>query len=208
MINEALKHALVDSYDNHASEREKNDLQDWKSSEREVFYRVLAERGKTSLLEVGAGPGKDSLFFKEMGMDVLATDISPSMVELCRSKGLNARVMSFDEIDLPEQSLDAVWALNCLLHVPKAQIRSVLAGLKRVLKPDGLFYMGVYGGKDHEGIWEEDPYKPARFFSFFEDEQLKDLLSEFFTVEYFNVVPASVVGGKFHFQSVILRKPE
>ncbi len=208
MIDEKLKHALADSYDNHAGDREKNDVQDWKSAERNKFYRFLTDGEKTSLLEIGAGTGKDSLFFKEMGLDVLATDLSHSMVELCRSKGINARVMSFDEIDLPEQSFDAVWALNCLLHVPKAQIRSVLEGLKRVLKPGGLFYMGVYGGEDHEGIWEEDPYKPARFFSFFEDEQLKALLSEYFKIDYFQVIPAAVVGGKFHFQSIILRKSE
>ncbi|RPF50410.1 hypothetical protein EDC24_2683, partial [Aquisalibacillus elongatus] len=37
------------------------------------------------------------------------------------------------------------------------------------------------------------------------DASLKELLSELFILENFEVVPKDIVGGKFHFQSVILR---
>jgi hypothetical protein len=90
--------------------------------------------------------------------------------------------------------------------VSKKDIKSVLLEIKRVLKPSGLFYMGVYGGENHEGIWENDLYTPKKFFSFFEDDSIKTLLSEFFTLEYFHVVPKEMVGGPFRFQSIILRK--
>ena len=33
-----------------------------------------------------------------------------------------------------------------------------------VLKPAGLFYLGMYGGYDFEGIWDKDIYTPKRFF--------------------------------------------
>lgn len=66
--------------------------------------------------------------------------------------------------------------------------------------------MGVYGGKDFEGIWAEDTYESKRFFSFYENQSIKELLSEFFTIEYFAIVPKEVVGGKYDFQSLILRK--
>jgi 2-polyprenyl-3-methyl-5-hydroxy-6-metoxy-1,4-benzoquinol methylase len=44
---------------------------------------------------VGAGPGHDSRYFQEQGLRVLCTDLSPTMVELCKAKGLDARVADF-----------------------------------------------------------------------------------------------------------------
>jgi SAM-dependent methyltransferase len=127
------------------------------------------------------------------------------MIKLCKEKGLDAEVMNFAKLDFPDDHFDAIWSMNCLLHVQKEEIRNVLQELKRVFKPSGLFYIGVYGGENHQGIWEKDSYTPNRFFSFFEDDSIKQLLSEFFIIEYFNVVPKEIVGGKFHFQSIILR---
>lgn len=114
--------------------------------------------------------------------------------------------MSFYNLNFPDQHFDSIWALNCLLHVPKDDIKDVLNELKRVLKPSGLFYLGVYGGENSEGIWKEDHYTPKRFFSFYDDESLEELLSEIFLIEYFEVVSKEIVGGKYHFQSVISRK--
>jgi SAM-dependent methyltransferase len=159
----------------------------------------------TSLLEIGAGTGKDSLYFKEQGLNTFSIDVSPEMIKLCKEKGLDANVMSFYNLDFPNHHFDSIYALNCLLHVPKAYIKGVLNEIKRVLSPSGLFYLGVYGGENSEGIWEEDHYTLKRFFSFYEDESLKELLSEFFLIEYFEMVPKEIVEGKFHFQSIILR---
>jgi hypothetical protein len=55
-----------------------------------------------------------------------------------------------------------------------------------VLKPTGLFYMGVYGGREFEGIWQEDFYTPKRFFSFYLDHRIQEVVSEFFEILYFN----------------------
>ncbi|WP_047982808.1 class I SAM-dependent methyltransferase [Ornithinibacillus californiensis] len=197
---------IIESYNQKANERDRLTVQDWKVAERNTFLSFLHKENKKSLLEIGAGPGKDSLFFQEKGLETFATDISVEMIKLCKEKGLTAKVMDFADLDFPDNHFDAIWSLNCLLHVPKMEIRGVLQEIKRVLKPSGLFYMGVYGGENHEGIWEEDHYTPKRFFSFFEDETIKELVSEFFTIEYFEVIPKEVVGGKFQFQSIILRK--
>ncbi|WP_010095332.1 class I SAM-dependent methyltransferase [Ornithinibacillus scapharcae] len=196
---------IIDSYNQKANERNISHVQDWKKIERDLFLNFLKENNCINLLELGAGPGRDSFFFKEQGLNTLSTDISPEMVKLCREKGLAAEVMSFAKLNIPDVSYDSIWALNCLLHVPKKELKNVLKEIKRVLKPSGLFYFGVYGGEDFEGIWEDDPYEPKRFFSFYEDEAIKKILSEFFSIEYFKVIPRKVVGGNYHFQSIILR---
>lgn len=196
---------IIDSYNQKAKERDATRVQEWKKNERDLFLNRITENNCTTLLELGAGPGKDSLFFKEQGLVTFSTDISPEMVRLCQEKGLDAEVMSFAELDIPDNSFDAIWALNCLLHVPKKELKGVLKEIKRVLKPSGLFYLGVYGGEDFEGVWEEDPYEPKRFFSFYEDEAIKQVLLAFFSIESFKVIPKEVVGGNYHFQSIMLK---
>jgi ubiquinone/menaquinone biosynthesis C-methylase UbiE len=197
---------LIESYNKKANVRNSAVESDWKVKEREIFCDYIKKEEVKSILEIGAGTGRDSLYFKEQGLNTFSTDISPEMVKLCREKGLSAKVMNFANLDFPDHNFDSIWALNCLLHVSKVDMRSVLTEIKRVLKPKGLFYMGVYGGENYEGVWKEDTYSPKRFFSFFDDTSLKKILSEFFSIEYFNVVPKEIIGGNYVFQSIILRK--
>ncbi|BCB03622.1 class I SAM-dependent methyltransferase [Bacillus sp. KH172YL63] len=208
MIDEGLKKQLADSYNRKSTQRNDSPKQDWKVRERKLFYSMVKKEGNSSLLELGAGTGWDSLYFNEKGIATFSTDLSPQSVDLCREKGLKAEVMSFDQLAIPDEGFEAVWALNCLLHVPKDELPIILNEIKRVLAPNGLFYMGVYGGRDFEGTWREDHYVPKRFFSFYEEFKLKEVLSQAFKIEYFNTVPKETVGGDFDFQSIILRKEE
>ena len=74
-----------------AAKRDDMEKEAFKVDERRRFLELLRDRGATSLLEVGAGTGHDSLYFQEQGLRVLCTDLSPAMVELCRAKRQIAR---------------------------------------------------------------------------------------------------------------------
>ena len=76
--------------------------------------------------------------------------------------------------------------------------------MRVVLRTDGLFYLGLYGGFDFEGIWEEDSYTPKRFFSFYTDEDLKQTLNNVFDIVYFRSIEFDK--DQRPFQSVVLRK--
>ena len=76
------------AYDQKVAEREANETHGWKVEIRQKFLELLQEQEKRKLLEVGAGTGVHSLFFKNAGLDVVATDLSQAMVEACREKGL------------------------------------------------------------------------------------------------------------------------
>jgi SAM-dependent methyltransferase len=195
---------LRESYNRNAAERDHYSIEPWKVEERQHFLELVQAEHKQSLLEIGAGPGRDSEFFQGKGLDVTCTDLSPEMVALCRAKGLNAQVMDFLSLDFPAESFDAVYALNCLLHVPKKDLGVVLETIQRLLKPDGLFYMGVYGKDDFEGVWPSDEYVPKRFFSFHTDEGIKNIASQYFKIVSFKAVPLE--SDERHFQSMILRR--
>ena len=205
-MEDELRAGLRESYGRKARERDLDPVQPWKATERQRFLRLLQDEGRRTLLELGAGPGKDGGFFRDNGMDVVCTDLSPEMVALCESKGLVAQLMDLSDLDFPPETFDAAYALNSLLHLPERELPAVLRGIRAVLGAGGLFYLGVYGGRNYEGVWEDDPYEPKRFFSFRTDERLRELVAGSFEVHSFRrVAPGGRTGG-LHFQSLILRK--
>lgn len=202
-----LRTGLRESYGRKAGERDQEVVEPWKVEERWRFLELLRDEGKSSLLELGAGPGQDGAFFRDCGMEVVCTDLSSEMVALCEGKGLTARVMDVVDLDFPPGTFDAVYALNCLLHLPRRELPGALRGIREVLRPGGLFYLGVYGGRDHEGVWEDDPYEPKRFFSFHTDERLREVVAGTFEVLSFKRTPLEAEqDAGLHFQSMILRK--
>lgn len=189
-----------------AQQRENTEKEDWKLVERQRFLALLQQEGKMNLLEIGAGTGKDSLFFQENGLRVVCTDLSPAMVALCRAKGLEACEMDFLHLDFVPASFDAIYALNCLLHVPGAALPAVLEKIRDLLRSSGLFFLGVYGGFEKEGLNEQDYHVPPRFFSFHTDEYMKQVTAPYFELVSFNTI--AVPERAAHFQSMTLRRRE
>ncbi|MEV4534541.1 class I SAM-dependent methyltransferase [Asanoa sp. NPDC049518] len=189
------------AYDARATWRDGLDKEPWKRKERQAFRDRLAPGAR--LLEIGAGTGQDSAYFQDEGLAVVAADLSPAMVEHCRAKGIEAHVMDFLRLEFPAGSFDAVYALNCLLHVPNHDLPAVLASTRTVLRPGGLMFIGVYGGHEsYEGPIESDEHVPPRFFSSRTDEQLL----RFATDAGFDIVDFHPVDtGRGHrFQSLTL----
>jgi SAM-dependent methyltransferase len=187
-VYQSIKQELRKTYDLSATDRDGRDISLWKQEERQSFLELIKKEQKTTLLEIGAGPGKDSRFFQDHDLQVISTDLSPQMVQLCRAKGLEAYVMDFLNLNFPDTHFDAVYALNCLLHVPKVELPAVLTAIHRILKPSGLFFMGVYGGYASEGIWQDDHLTPQRYFSLYPDDQIQAIVSNTFTVHDFKIV--------------------
>ena len=197
--------SLRESYNRNAEERDNYRIEEWKIRERDNYIIWLQKENKNSILEIGAGTGKDSKYFQEKGFNVICTDISEEMVRLCKIKGLTAYIMDFMSLDFPKGSFDSIYALNCLLHIPKDNLKKVLGDIQKLLKPKGLFYFGVYGGKESEGIWEEDKYEPKRYFSFYTDKQIQKIVGNYYKVEYFKAIKLED-NIDLHFQSFILRR--
>ncbi|MBT3316197.1 MAG: class I SAM-dependent methyltransferase [Anaerolineae bacterium] len=206
-MNNDIRDSLRKAYNGKAQERDGNAIHEWKLEERKIFLSLLREEKKETLLEIGAGSGKDSAFFQEQGLKVLCTDLSPEMIKLCQAKGLDAKILDFANLGSLNKSFDAVYALSSLLHLPKKELPAVLTLINARLNPKGLFFMGVYGGHDSEGIWDEDSYRPKRFFSFFDDAHIKNLVSKIFDIVSFKrITIEEITSSGLHYQSVILRK--
>lgn len=182
MDYDEVKHDLRRSYDNAADLRANMNDHDWKAEERSDFAARLREAGATRLLEIGAGHGVSGRYFADQGLEVTCVDLSPELVAHCRARGLDARVMDFGALEFADAAFDAVFGMNTLLHVPRADLPGVLDQVERVLRPGGLFYWGQYGGKESEGVWPDDHYEPKRFFSLMTTETIERIAAERFDV--------------------------
>jgi SAM-dependent methyltransferase len=203
MADKQIKSNLVQAYNQQAEQRSKDSIEGWKALERTHFLSLLQRSRAKTLLEIGAGHGRDSSFFKEQGLAVTAIDLSPAMSRLCHQKGITTFVMDMVKLGFENNSFDGVYALNSFLHIPKNEFTIALKNVRNVLKPEGLFYLGLYGGNDFEGIWENDRYTPKRFFSLYSDENMRENIGAFFEIVSFKHIPLDEDTRPF--QSIILR---
>jgi SAM-dependent methyltransferase len=113
----------------------------------QMAFEAVAEVAPRRVLEVGCGPGELAARFQgELGADVVAIDISPRMVELARTRGVDARVG--DVVDLPFAAgeFDCAVAAWMLYHV--SDVDRALGELARVLRPGGRL-VAVTNAPDH-----------------------------------------------------------
>jgi SAM-dependent methyltransferase len=113
----------------------------------DVALDAFAEIEPRRVLEVGGGQG----FFaerlaRELGADVVGIDVSERMVELQRSRGIEAQVGDVQSLPFPDASFDAVSAQYMLYHVP--DLTRGLSELARVLRPGGRL-VAITNAVDH-----------------------------------------------------------
>lgn len=103
---------------------------------RAPLVAAVVEARPRRILEVGCGWGELAEWLaRETGAEVVATDLSPRMVELARDRGLDARVADVQELPFEDASFDVAVAAWMLYHAPK--LDRAIAELARVLRPGG-----------------------------------------------------------------------
>ena len=195
---------LILSYDRAVNGRDNHQIADWKKRQRQNFLHLLHAEGKSKLIDIGSGTGIHGNFFQEHGIDVTCVDISPANVAKCKEKGLESYILNVMDLASIGQLFDCAFALNSLLHIPISQLSLTLSNIHDVLKPDGLFFWGQYGGEYRAGVYDQDKYEPKRFFSLLDDTQIQDKASKIFSIEDFVTVSIKDI-TPLYFQSLILR---
>ena len=110
---------------------------------------AVAEGSPQRVLEVGCGPGEAAeRLGRELGVEVVALDLSEHMVRLARGRGVDARVGDVQSLPFGNEKFDCVLAAWMLYHVP--DIDRALAEIARVLRPGGRL-VAVTNGREHLG---------------------------------------------------------
>jgi len=96
----------------------------------DVAFEALRELAPRRVLEVGCGGGAFAARLQAAGMEVVAVDRSPQMVELARTRGLDASLGDVRKLPFADGEFDVAVANFMLYHVPDAD--TALAELARV----------------------------------------------------------------------------
>jgi SAM-dependent methyltransferase len=125
----------------------------WPAHQRQAMRFV---RGR--VLDVGAGAGRVALHLQERGHEVVAIDISPLAIEVCRRRGIrDARVCPFEQVDEALGRFDTVvmWGNNFGLFGSGAKAKRMLRRLRR-LTSDGARILAEsrspYGTEDPDHL--------------------------------------------------------
>lgn len=95
----------------------------------DVAFDALLELGPKRAIELGCGPGDFAARLQAAGVEVVAFDQSQQMVDLARTRGVDARVGAVEAIPV-EGAFDAAVANFMLYHV--ADLGRALSELARV----------------------------------------------------------------------------
>lgn len=112
------------------------------------FVKELQEKKTKTILEVGSGNGRDSIFFYHAGLDVTAIDVSPSAVELAKENAKEAeaivdfQVGNAEEMSFSDNQFGAVFSLS-VLH--STDLSKSISEIQRVLMKKGLAFIYLYG---------------------------------------------------------------
>ena len=140
-----------------------NDIQEWdkywlNSQEKSRLYELIAEfyrrfilkwilnyfirtsfEKNSSLLHAGCGSGRVDEDVLSM-MSVTALDISPKALEIYKKTNINkARMLNGSIFKIPstDNKFNGIYNLGVMEHFTLAEINTILAEFKRVLKPSG-----------------------------------------------------------------------
>jgi SAM-dependent methyltransferase len=155
---------------------------------------ILKREGKSRILELGAGQGRDTLFFAKNGFHVTALDYSETAVDTINQKaqtiGLSQSISGVchdirKKFPFDNQSFDACYChmLYCMA-LCTSELEVLFQEVRRLLKPNGLSIYTVrhtgdahYGKGIHHG---EDIYENGGFIvHFFSKEKIEHLAKSY-----------------------------
>lgn len=175
------------------NENAKKYYEDTKNGDMKNIYGNFLENIKNggSILDLGCGSGRDSLYFINEGYKVTSVDGSINLaLEAEKLTGQRVIVSMFEELHLEEQ-FNGIWACASLLHVKRENIIDVINRLSLNLKDDGVFYMSFKYG-ENEFIDEK-----GRYFNNYTKETFLNMINMCNNLDVIDIsVSDDVLGGR------------
>ncbi len=122
------------------------------------------------ILDVGCGSGRDLLWMKERGFDVIGFERSPSLAELARDNA-ECEVIEgdFETYDFSLIFVDAVMLVGALIHVPHERFSKVFESITSVVSKHGCVLITLKEGSGSR----TDP--DNRVFYLWEDQKAQEM---------------------------------
>ncbi len=144
----------------------------------DTFLNYL--KPNSTILDLGCGTGRDSLYFKSKNYKVTAVDGSSEMCKIASSVlGDSVKQVNFLDIDY-ENEFDGIFACASLLHLSDEDLVKCLHKVVKASKDKGILYISFKYG-------EEVRVKEGRFFNDMTEEKFKNIYSQVPELEFIKV---------------------
>ncbi|MED1569524.1 class I SAM-dependent methyltransferase [Bacillus paramycoides] len=146
------------------------------------------------VLELGCGPGRNTIYFAKKGCLVDAVDLSQESIQWAteRAKEQNVNVnfiySNIFDLQIEEGAYDIVYDSGCFHHIAPHRRMSYINLVKKALKPNGHFAItcfvqgGDLGGADITD-WEVYRLRSLKGGLGFTDEKLRTIFKDFSEIE-------------------------
>lgn len=165
------------TYDDNFSNYVEGTAQITSGFQKQWLEYVLGQQKKdASILEVGAGFGRDATFILEQGYTQLTvTDAFDAAVTALLKRGFAAKKLNLllDDID---EDYDLIIAAAVFLHFTEDEFGRVLTKLKGALAKNGILAFSVKQGSGEE--WTSAKMDAPRFFHYWNEADIKQVLAE------------------------------
>lgn len=119
------------------------------------------EEGVHSILDLGCGLGRHSLYFAKNGFKVTAMDLSVDAIaeakKLREKSGIDYLCRVSDMVNMPfsTDAFDAVFSYHVISHQDTEGVKKVIKEISRVLKPNGKVFLTLCS-KTHEAFLNDN----------------------------------------------------
>jgi ubiquinone/menaquinone biosynthesis C-methylase UbiE len=148
-------------------------------------YKLIKAKNLKTLLDLGCGDGRDSIYFLNKGLQVTAVDFSKSGIEklkACQNK-INCILKDIRNINFADNSFDAIYAHLTLHYFDDKTTTEIFNNLYKILKKGGLIFVkckstddALCGKGKKVG---ENMYKKGHIRHFFTKEYMAEKLKKF-----------------------------
>lgn len=146
--NRAYYDEFSKTYENH---RRPNDAGGYHALVDDLEIDLCARYGKgLDVLECGCGTGLLLERIAGFARSATGIDLSPGMLELARSRGLNVHEGSITDLPFADASFDVTCSFKVLAHIP--DIGKALAEMTRVTRPGGVILAEFYNPISLRGL--------------------------------------------------------
>jgi tellurite methyltransferase len=151
----------------------------WGFQPNSACYQVIQLMPPTkqlTLLDIGCGEGKDSVFFARNGYDVTAFDVSDAGIEktkrLANKIGVNVKVFKADILDFRLDSFfDIIYSSGVLHYIKPEYRKEIFNNYKQFTNPSGLHIFNVFVEKP---FIAPPPEKESNAYKWYSGELLSD----------------------------------
>lgn len=155
-----------------------------------------------TVLDLGAGTGRSYSYFSKKGYNYIGLDFSPKMREEAFKIHGEFPYILDDMINIKkyfkDNSVDAVFAVYSLFHLPQEDLKRVLSDIYDILREGGVFLFTYQLGSGEE--FADEPYlgekgKNALYMSYQTDDEMESILKPFRFIKLYKKEKAETVEG-------------